>query len=99
MPSKDKQTLYTVLLPTYNERDNIAIVVWLLIRTFVARCDVRVFHSQCAPCWPARQVCCCCSGINYEIVIVDDNSQDDTQGVVRQLQDRYGDEKIVSTLR
>ena len=34
MPSKEK---YTVLLPTYNERDNIAIVVWLLIRTFTAR--------------------------------------------------------------
>ena len=34
MPSKAK---YSVLLPTYNERDNIAIVVWLLIRTFTAR--------------------------------------------------------------
>lgn len=34
MPSKDK---YTVLLPTYNERDNIAIIVWLLIRTLDAR--------------------------------------------------------------
>jgi len=69
MPSKEK---YTVLLPTYNERDNIAIVVWLLIRTFTA------------------------SGINYEIVVVDDNSQDNTQGVVRQLQELYGDEKIVN---
>ena len=40
---------------------------------------------------------CFCSGINYEIVIVDDNSQDNTQGVVRQLQELYGDERIVST--
>ena len=24
-------------LPTYNERDNIAIVVWLLVKTFTAR--------------------------------------------------------------
>jgi len=25
---------YSVLLPTYNERDNIAIIVWLIIRSF-----------------------------------------------------------------
>lgn len=40
---------------------------------------------------------CFCSGIDYEIVIVDDNSQDNTRGVVRQLQELYGDERIVST--
>ena len=34
MPAKEK---YSVLLPTYNERDNIAIVVWLLVRTFTER--------------------------------------------------------------
>lgn len=25
---------YSVLLPTYNERDNIAIIVWLLVEVF-----------------------------------------------------------------
>lgn len=30
---------YSVLLPTYNERDNIAIVVWLLVKTFTSRCS------------------------------------------------------------
>ena len=25
---------YSVLLPTYNERDNIALIVWLLVETF-----------------------------------------------------------------
>ena len=34
MPAREK---YSVLLPTYNERDNIAIVVWLLVRTFTER--------------------------------------------------------------
>jgi len=34
MPSKER---YSVLLPTYNERDNIAIVVWLLVKTFTSR--------------------------------------------------------------
>ena len=54
MPSKDK---HTVLLPTYNERDNIAIVVWLLIRTFTARqaamhgsdCSFAVMHCDEVP--------------------------------------------------
>ncbi|KAA6426353.1 MAG: dolichol-phosphate mannosyltransferase [Trebouxia sp. A1-2] len=72
MPSKDK---YSVLLPTYNERDNIAIVVWLLVKTFTS------------------------SDIDYEIVIIDDNSQDNTQGVVRQLQQLYGDDRIILKCR
>lgn len=50
MPSKEK---YTVLLPTYNERDNIAIVVWLLIRTFTAR-SIEVLGLQLAHLRPAR---------------------------------------------
>lgn len=29
-----RNTKYTVLLPTYNERDNIALIVWMLIRVF-----------------------------------------------------------------
>ena len=28
---------YSVLLPTYNERENIALVTWLLVRTFETR--------------------------------------------------------------
>eukprot|EP00854_Cymbomonas_tetramitiformis_P029984 gene29984-37432_t len=54
---------YSVLLPTYNERDNIGIIVWLLVRTFKE-------HD-----------------IDYEIVIVDDNSPDGTQDVIRKLQE------------
>ena len=29
-----KQHKYSVLLPTYNERDNIGIIIWLIIRSF-----------------------------------------------------------------
>lgn len=36
-----------------------------------------------------------CSGHNYEIIIIDDNSPDKTQEVAEQLQKIYGDEKIV----
>lgn len=36
-----------------------------------------------------------CSGHNYEIIIIDDNSPDKTQEVAEQLQKIYGVEKIV----
>ena len=38
---------------------------------------------------------CSCSKIDYEIVIIDDNSQDGTQDVVRQLQQLYSEDRIV----
>ena len=37
-----------------------------------------------------------CSGYDYEIIVIDDNSPDGTQEVAKQLQKEYGDEKIVS---
>ncbi|RMB95911.1 hypothetical protein DUI87_28025 [Hirundo rustica rustica] len=60
----------SVLLPTYNERDNLPLVVWLLARTF-------------------RD-----SGIDFEIIIIDDGSPDGTQEVAQQLEKIYGSDKI-----
>ena len=34
MAEKNK---YTVLLPTYNERENLPIIVWLLVKSFTER--------------------------------------------------------------
>ncbi|TDH72695.1 uncharacterized protein CCR75_006047 [Bremia lactucae] len=68
MTSKHK---YSVLLPTYNERQNLPLIVWLLDRTFVE------------------------NKLNYEIVIVEDNSPDGTLQAARQLQQIYGKRKIV----
>lgn len=34
MVSGDK---YTVLLPTYNEKDNLPIIIWLLVKSFTER--------------------------------------------------------------
>ncbi|NWV20296.1 DPM1 mannosyltransferase, partial [Origma solitaria] len=62
----------SVLLPTYNERDNLPLVVWLLARTF----------SE--------------SGIDFEIIIIDDGSPDGTQEIAQQLEKIYGSDKIVS---
>ncbi|NWR47982.1 DPM1 mannosyltransferase, partial [Regulus satrapa] len=61
----------SVLLPTYNERDNLPIAVWLLARTFQR------------------------SGIDFEIIIIDDGSPDGTQEVAQQLEKIYGSDKIL----
>lgn len=37
----------------------------------------------------------CCRNLDYEIVIIDDNSPDGTQEVVKRLQTAYSSEKIV----
>ena len=36
-----------------------------------------------------------CSGYEYEVIIIDDNSPDGTLEVAKQLQEIYGEEKIV----
>ncbi|NXN77247.1 DPM1 mannosyltransferase, partial [Bombycilla garrulus] len=61
----------SVLLPTYNERDNLPLVVWLLARTLGD------------------------SGIDFEIIIIDDGSPDGTQEVAQQLEKIYGSDKIL----
>lgn len=57
--------MYSVLLPTYNERNNLPIILYLLNRTFKSL------------------------GLEYEIIIVDDNSPDGTQEVAIKLQKIY----------
>ncbi|RUS15273.1 hypothetical protein BC938DRAFT_477020 [Jimgerdemannia flammicorona] len=61
---------YSVLLPTYNERENLPIIVYLLVKTFKQ-------HD-----------------INWEIVIIDDNSPDGTQEIAGQLAKVYGEDRI-----
>lgn len=61
-----------MLLPTYNERENLPLIVWLLVKSF----------SE--------------SGLNYEIIIIDDGSPDGTKDVAEQLEKIYGSDKIVS---
>mmetsp|Transcript_13659 Transcript_13659/g.49692 ORF Transcript_13659/g.49692 Transcript_13659/m.49692 type:complete len:241 (+) Transcript_13659:40-762(+) len=62
---------YSVLLPTYNEADNLPLIVWQLVRTF----------SEC--------------GEDFEVIIVDDNSPDGTLQIAQELQQHYGDDRIV----
>ncbi len=55
----------SVIVPTYNERDNIARLIPLVHETLT------------------------CSGIKYELVVVDDNSPDGTAEVARELSKKY----------
>ena len=58
---------YSVLMPTYEERDNLPLIIYLLLQT-------------------AEE-----NKINLEVVIVDDNSPDGTQDVIKELQKAYKD--------
>ncbi|KAK3863103.1 hypothetical protein Pcinc_031087 [Petrolisthes cinctipes] len=62
---------YSVLLPTYNERENLPIIIWLLCK----------YLGE--------------SNLDYEIIVIDDGSPDGTLEVAKQLQEVYGQDKIV----
>lgn len=121
------QHKYSVLLPTYNERDNLPIIIWLLTKTFHEKYVCKAFFIFCrAPkaffssC--SRKGCCwsfvhvsdaskkqnesltlafffaihvCYSNIDYEIIVIDDNSPDKTLEVAQELQKIYGENRIV----
>ncbi|KAM4610036.1 dolichol-phosphate mannosyltransferase subunit 1 [Polymixia lowei] len=69
--SQEDGDKYSVLLPTYNERENLPLIVWLLVKYFEE------------------------SEFNYEIIVIDDGSPDGTLEVAQQLQQLYGEDKIV----
>lgn len=102
-PIHDK---YSVILPTYNERRNLPIVVWLLARMFEeqsvssAMHPTRVFGTYriltrylnfFLLCYASRK-------LDYEVVVVDDASPDGTQDVAKELQRIYGEDRIVGCL-
>lgn len=66
--------LYSIILPTYNERDNLPLITQFIHDTFT---DAK---------------------LNYEIVVVDDSSPDNTLEVAKSLQQIFGNDhfQIVS---
>lgn len=62
---------FSVLLPTYNERENLPIIIYLLVREFKKQ------------------------NMDYEIIVIDDNSPDGTIDVAKQLQSAYGEDRIL----
>lgn len=61
---------YSIILPTYNEKKNLPILVYLLDKTFTQE------------------------NLDWEVIIVDDNSPDGTQEVAKKLIDIFGPEHI-----
>ncbi|CAH9073236.1 unnamed protein product [Cuscuta europaea] len=64
-----EKTKYSIIIPTYNERLNIALIVYLLFK-----------HVK---------------DVDFEIIVVDDGSPDGTQDIVEQLQQVYGEGRIL----
>jgi dolichol-phosphate mannosyltransferase len=67
--------LYSVILPTYNERENLPIIFYLLDKVFTE-------HK-----------------IDYEVVIVDDSSPDNTLEVAKAIQASYGEQHVTIVSR
>lgn len=87
---------YSVILPTYQERKNLPIIVWLLHKTFSQQ------YSSLPSSQPSSQTHDSTYSrreLDWEIIIVDDASPDGTLDVAKELQTVYGPDKIVrSTL-
>ncbi|KAM0928108.1 hypothetical protein ACQ4PT_002275 [Festuca glaucescens] len=64
---------YSIIVPTYNERLNVALIVYLIFK-----------HLRDA---------------KFEIIIVDDGSPDGTQDIVKQLQQVYGEDRVLLRAR
>lgn len=94
--------LLSVILPTYNEAENLPIVLWLLARELTkkrvwlrrGRHNAQRCVLACAPpglnTFPPVQR----SAIRYEVVVVDDASPDGTQDVVHALAGVYGSDVV-----
>ncbi|CAA9988437.1 dolichol-phosphate mannosyltransferase, putative [Plasmodium knowlesi strain H] len=62
---------YSIILPTYNEKDNLPYVIYMIIKELKKK------------------------DIDFEIILVDDNSEDKTADVYRKLQSIFTEEKLL----
>ena len=76
MPNK-----YSVILPTYNERKNLPVIVYLINDTFTKKYGRWLIHFLTSLTFH--------SNLDYEIVIVDDGSPDGTATIAKQLQKAF----------
>ena len=44
--ASEAEDKYSVLLPTYEEKDNLPLIVWLLVKHFEERCACRLLHES-----------------------------------------------------
>lgn len=45
---------FSVILPTYNERKNLPVIVWLLAEMFEKKCEIQIRLSLLSNCSPAN---------------------------------------------
>ena len=81
---------YSVILPTYNERKNLPIIIWLLAKTF-REWYVEFFFKGLK----VGSTTLLGSDFDWEVIVVDDASPDGTQEIARQLAQVYGEDRIV----
>lgn len=100
---------YSILLPTYNERENLPIIIWLLVKYMNQRYDAlailvenvivyyvaQLTNNQIASVQFLRIDYFISSKFDYEIIVIDDGSPDGTLDVAKQLQALYGEDKIL----
>lgn len=80
---------YSILLPTYNEKDNLPLIIWLIVKYMSEGWVIPLNETF----YPENYFF---SGFDYEVIVIDDGSPDGTLDVAKKLQKLYGEDKIVS---
>ncbi|GMP81858.1 hypothetical protein CsSME_00036427 [Camellia sinensis var. sinensis] len=85
---KNERNKYSIIVPTYNERLNIALIVYLIFKHILYSLSLSIYIYMCV-----------CVDVDFEVIIVDDGSPDGTQDVVKKLQEVYGEDRILLRAR
>ena len=86
---------YSVILPTYNESENLPLMISMLNKAFVDRLRSFLFLTMLWNFSLSLISTWINSNLEYEIIIVEDNSPDGTLQVAQKIATLYGEDKIL----